>query len=113
MLSHVIRVPRSKKKYISYPYPFRLNGFFYQQQGVWLFIIISMFTKIPIFNSNSVDPDQTPQAAAFDLGLQFFANYYFGGSQTKMGSREFRNVFGGIVSCQGMSLGALGWLDPP
>ena len=71
MLSHVIRVPRSKKKYISYPYQFRLNGFFYQQQGVWLVIIISMFTKIPIFNSNSVDPDQTPQAAAFDLGLQF------------------------------------------
>ena len=36
----------------------------FQYQGVWLGLI-----KIPVFNANSVDPDQTPRSAASDLGL--------------------------------------------
>ena len=39
------------------------------KRGVWLVFIITMFIEIPVFNANSVDPDQTPRCAASDLGL--------------------------------------------
>ena len=65
------------------------NGFFYNHsldrsisniRDVWLVFIIAMFIEIPVFNANSADPDQTPQNAASDLGLQMFANVPFMGS---------------------------------
>ena len=37
-------------------------------RDVWLFLLI-YFIEIPVFNANSVDPDQTPHFAASDLGL--------------------------------------------
>ena len=33
------------------------------------FLLLLWFTEIPVFNSNSVDPDQTPRALMSDLGL--------------------------------------------
>ena len=54
------------------------NGFFYLHSsdqsifnimGVWVVFIKPCFTEIPVFNANSVDPDQTPHSAASDLGL--------------------------------------------
>ena len=64
-------------KYIN---PFIQNGLFYLNsldqpisniKGIWLFFIITRFQviKIPVFNANSVDPDQTRRSAASDLGL--------------------------------------------
>ena len=34
-----------------------------------LFSLLLYFIKIPLFNANRVDPDQTPRSAASDLGL--------------------------------------------
>ena len=57
---------------------FMRNGLFYLNsldrsilniRGVWLVFIIPCFIEIHVFNANSVDPDQTPQNAASDLGL--------------------------------------------
>ena len=59
-----------------------LSGLFYLNSwdrsisyitGVWLVIIVTIFIEIPVFNTNSVDPDQTPQNAASDLGLYFLS----------------------------------------
>ena len=36
---------------------------------VWLVLLLPCFIKIPIFNANSVDPDQMPCSVASDLGL--------------------------------------------
>ena len=33
------------------------------------FLIIPCFIEIPVFDANSVDPDQTPRSAASDPGL--------------------------------------------
>ena len=58
--------------------PFMLDGLFYLHssdrsisniRGVWLAFITSMFIEIPVFNANSVDPDQTPHSAASNLSL--------------------------------------------
>ena len=38
-------------------------------RGVWLVYLLPCFIEIPVFNANSVDPDQTPRSAASDLGL--------------------------------------------
>ena len=44
------------------------------KRGVWYrFSLLSCFTKIPVFNANSVDPDQTPRFKVSDLGLHSFA----------------------------------------
>ena len=54
------------------------NGFYYLQsldrpissiRDVWLFLLLPCFIEIPVFNVNSVDPDQMPHYAASDLGL--------------------------------------------
>ena len=54
------------------------NGFFYHnslrwsisnRKGVWLTFISPCFIEIPVFNANSLDPDQMPHSAASDLGL--------------------------------------------
>ena len=43
------------------PFPIEgLSGWFYD---------FHIFSENPILNANSVDPDQTPRSAAFDLGL--------------------------------------------
>ena len=42
-----------------------------------IIITITIFTGIPIFNANSIDPDQTPHVAAFDQGLHCFSKYFF------------------------------------
>ena len=34
-----------------------------------LLSVLSFIIEIPVFNANSVDPDQTPRSAASDLGL--------------------------------------------
>ena len=38
-------------------------------RGVWLIFLSPCFIYIPVFNANSIDPDQTPHFAASDLGL--------------------------------------------
>ena len=52
--------------------PFMQSGLFYlkslgrfisSRRGVWLFL------ALPVFNVNSVDPDQTPRSAASDRCL--------------------------------------------
>ena len=50
---------------------------YFQKQGAWLVFTIIMFY---VFNANSVDPDQMLQN-----GSALFANYPFGGLQTKTG----------------------------
>ena len=34
------------------------------------FLLLPWFTEIPVFNANSIDPDQMPRSAASDLGLR-------------------------------------------
>ena len=60
--------------------PFMPNGLLYLHssdwyisniRGVWLVLLLPCFIQIPVFNANSVDPNQTPHTAASDLGLQF------------------------------------------
>ena len=43
--------------------PFATEGLF-----CW-FLLLPCFTEIPLFNANSVDPDEMWQNAASDLGL--------------------------------------------
>ena len=45
-----------------------LDGSIPKRMGVWLISIITMFYRIPVFDANSEDPDQTPRSAASDLG---------------------------------------------
>ena len=40
----------------------------FEQKGHWIDFIITMLYINSVFNANSVDPDQTPQNAASDLG---------------------------------------------
>ena len=65
--------------------PFMLNGLFYLYssnqptssiRGVWLVFIILCLTEIPVFNANSVDPDQAPSSVASDLGLHCQCPFY-------------------------------------
>ena len=58
--------------------PFMPSGLFYRNsldqfisslRGVRSVLTITMFIEIPVVNTNSVDPDQTPRSAASDLGL--------------------------------------------
>ena len=39
------------------------------EKELCLFLFLSHFIEIPTFNASSVDPDQTPRSAAFDLDL--------------------------------------------
>ena len=38
---------------------------------LWLFLLLLCFREIPVFNTNSVDPDQMLCSASSDLGLHF------------------------------------------
>ena len=40
----------------------------FNRKGVWLDILLLYFKEIPVFNANSVDPDQMPHSGASDLG---------------------------------------------
>ena len=39
------------------------------RRDVWLVLLVPCFKEIPVFNANSLDPDQTPRSAASDLDL--------------------------------------------
>ena len=41
----------------------------YNRRGVWLDLLLPCFIKTPVFNANSVDPDQMPHSAVYDLIL--------------------------------------------
>ena len=43
------------------------------------------FIEFPVFNANSVDPDQMPHSVASDLDLYCLPITLFGGLKTKMG----------------------------
>ena len=54
------------------------GGFFYHnplnrsisnRRDIWLVLSLPCFIEIPVFNANSVDPDQTSCSVASDLGL--------------------------------------------
>ena len=49
------------------------------------FILLPCFTDIPVFNANSIDPDQMPQNVASDLLLQCLLITLLGVSPTKSG----------------------------
>ena len=58
--------------------PFVPNGIVYhnfldrpisKRRHVWSFLVLLCFIEIPVFNANSIDPDQTPPSAASDRGL--------------------------------------------
>ena len=76
-------------------YPFKSSGVFNTTLSTALFpnsgasgylllllllLLLLCFIEIPVVNSNSVDPDQTPRSAASDLGLHCLPVL-----QTKMG----------------------------
>ena len=42
-----------------------------------------MFIEIPVYNANAVDPDQTPRAAASDLGMHCLSVTLLGVSRLK------------------------------
>ena len=50
-------------------YPKSLDRSISSSRGVWLVLFLPCFIEIPVFNANSVNPDQMPQFAASDLGL--------------------------------------------
>ena len=59
---------------------FMPNGLFYlsfldrsisDRRGVVFVFIIKYFIEIPVFNANSVDPDQKARSTASDLGLHY------------------------------------------
>ena len=62
---------------------------FFQQQAVWLenclVLLLLCFIEIPVFNANSVDPDQTPHSAASYRGLHCLPITLLGVSPTKTG----------------------------
>ena len=70
------------------------NGLFYHSSLDWSisnsrvsdqFSLLLCFTNTPVFNANSVDPDQMQHSATCDLGLQCLPIDLLGVSSTKMG----------------------------
>ena len=41
----------------------------FKLRDIWLFSVLPCDIKIPVFNANNADPDQTPRSAASDQGL--------------------------------------------
>ena len=85
--------------------PFMLNVFFFilfgpvhfQNKGYLVRFFYYYFIEIPVFNANSVDPDQTPRSAASDLGLHCLPLSLYG----TLGSNGLRYLFLGVSShCQ-------------
>ena len=50
---------------------------------VSLYFLLLCFIRIPVFNANSVDPDQIPHSVASDLGLHHLPNTLLGVSRLK------------------------------
>ena len=46
----------------------------FQQQGVWLVLLLLCFIEISVFNADSVDPDQMPRSLVSDMGLHCLPN---------------------------------------
>ena len=46
-----------------------MDSFISNLKGCLVCFIINILIAIPVFNANSVDPDQTPRSVASDLGL--------------------------------------------
>ena len=60
--------------------PFTPSGFFNIQYLDWsvnFFLLLPCFIEIPVFNANSVGPDQTPCSAASDLSLHCLPMSHF------------------------------------
>ena len=45
---------------------------------VWFVFYFHHFTELPVFNANSVDPEQTPHSVASDQGLSCFQCPFYG-----------------------------------
>ena len=52
-------------------YPKSLDPSISKRRNICVFLVSPCFIEIPVYNANSVDPDQTPRSAASDLGLYF------------------------------------------
>ena len=48
------------------------------RRGVWLFLLLPCFIETPLFNANSIDPDQTPRSVASDLELHGLQIPFYG-----------------------------------
>ena len=51
-------------------------------------IFFFLYIEIPVFNANSVDPDQMPHCAMSNLDLHCLPNYPFGCLQTKLVNKK-------------------------
>ena len=40
------------------------------------FLVLKYIMKIPVFNANSIDPDQTPRSVASALGLHCLSMFF-------------------------------------
>ena len=62
ILTYLCRVDSSTLTFWTRPFPTeRMSGHF---------LLLLCFKEIPVFKTNSVDPDQTPLSTASDQGLQ-------------------------------------------
>ena len=52
--------------------------------GTWLAVLLLCFIDIPVFNGNSLDPDQMLHPASSDLGLHCFPVTLLGVSRLKL-----------------------------
>ena len=57
-----------------------------------LSLSLPCFIEIPVFNANSVDPDQTPRSAAPDLGLFCLSMVLLWDSRHKLEKHEKNRV---------------------
>ena len=48
-----------------------------------LLVLLSFIIEIPVFNANSVEPDQTPHSVVSDLGLHCLPMSLFGDARHK------------------------------
>ena len=46
-------------------------GLFLKERVTSYFLLLLCFIAIPVFNANSIDPDQTPRSVASDLGQHY------------------------------------------
>ena len=65
-LTHLCRVDPSILTLWTGPFPVNVVS------GYFLLLLLSFYIGIPVFNANSVDPDQRPRFTASDLGLHCF-----------------------------------------
>ena len=88
-----------------------LDGSISKRRGIWLFSCVWLFILLPCFieflefNTNSVDPDQTPRSAASDLGLHglLMSLLWDIGLERQESKRELTNIaslvkYGGIIN---------------